>query len=697
MEIYALVGSTIFEADKIDDISGLFATSPVDNQIAQDTIKLSVYVDADDNFTPAINDEVMIYGVQQEPYSIDIFGSIQYVQKIEELPYFGSDLKKVTITATNVMGIIAKQTHKGGIYPKPDGTEVTVGEILEEIFGDYYYNVDVDSAIENTVAKGWLPYGNSLDNLRKLLFPYGAIIKYEYGFTRITYGVPTTSKVIPAAKTYDEGATISTSHASRISVVEHNYIARTNASWEYPLQYEAGDQRTSGVQTVVFGKPVCQIETSGTAFTVIEQGANFITVNVADGTDAGYVRIKPYTDVTATKSSDTGATDGDGSEITADCTMVSWLNSDNLLGRLAAFYGFHKEVQIAFAYTKEEVGDRIDFYDAHGDVQTGYIAQLKIDPSPGTTKCTAVVVTNWQPGRLGNLYNHYIAYLGMKVRDGSIQEKYLKIQDGVPLEFTPGETSLPLQAAGKQVRIEIINGGEGGTGGEDGQAGGDQYSSSTSALGGEGGDGDIPGNPGKHRSITLTSCPASAVIDPGYNGIGSTKHRRGEASHDPVPSKAATITINGQTYSSADAAATSGIISNIITGQRLCIPGSAGHRGGKGGRGYSESGHVYRYAMDGESVETDAGIFAGGSAAYSMGGGGAADGKPGEAPTRTKAGKGATPAAPATFAWEQIGWGGSGGSGGGGGGGGVDNHPGGDAGSGMRGQDGGPGAIIIYW
>ena len=604
-----------------------------------------------------------------------------YVRKVSR---YGQQLYE--IDSISAIGMLIHQTHVGGVYQA-----VQVGDLIDEIMQGTGISYQVSSAVANTPVSGWLPYGNKRDNLQQILFAVGANIRKENGVVNFLYYAPTEAIPISDRKISLGGKNSYESPASQIILTEHSFFVNPSAVAEEVFSGAVDD----GI--VVFNDPVDPSTIQGSGFTIHDSGANYAHV-----TGSGTITAKKYTHQTTDLSWSNSSLGEERTLTYKNNTLVTALNSVNVLNRLKKYYADSREIDMTFSVETEKCGDYITFNDAYYEERQGFIRQLNISCS-GRNKGVAKVITDWYPSDTGSAFTGYELF----------QES-----------GTINVSSLHPEAVGKPARLVLMGGFEGGSSGTAGENGtGNSYSEGATYIepgqGGEsGGAGGNGGNRVKVKTIDIASMPTSfSISEVGVGGPGGTRSTTSTSNIGSLGGDTS-VTVGGSTYSTADSDASensSGFI-NIIDGTFYNYPGKAGYsntaKGGDGvrdaagkrGGSFSAMGQTWLGGKQGKASHPGGSTFfggGGGAAAFGMEGGEGGDGAVGRAGS---GGIGATPSIPNQASFGHCGDGGHGGGAGGGAGGGyvypgtgVSTSGGGRGGYGSAGGQGSNGGVLWYF
>lgn len=597
------------------------------------------------------------------------------------------------IESKSGMGLLVHQTHVGGVYQAEPA-----GNIIEDIMANSGVPYDViDSAVANTPVSGWLPYGNKRDNLQQILFAIGANVrKGANGNVQFVYYKPEEAKSISDRIITRGGEDKHIAPATKIVLTEHAYFAGASSEYETVFTHNG----TSADHAVaVFDGPVIPSSIRGKSGSTIvidpdDYGANYCVYS-----GSGEIEAIRYTHTTTDLIWEGELLDEENTKTYRDATLITALNSRNVLNRLKKYYVDANQYDMSFSVTTEKPGDYITFSDAFNRQRSGFIKKLNVYLS-GRNKGVAEIMTEWYPSDTGSTFVRYELYQ------------------------SEGTITVPPEAVGKPARLVLMGGFKGGSSGTAGESGTGNSASASSPYyyvnpgtggqtGGEGGDGGLGV---MILTIDIPSMPSSFSIDEiGAGGAGGARVTTyGADSNEGSLGGDTEITISGTTYSTADEDAeenTSGF-ANIIDGTFYNYPGKDGYTCDSVGG----DGHKDRFGDRGGSFmswtggKQGKGWNYGWSTTYGGGGGGAAYGANGleggdaSQGSSGSGGNGATSVTPGQASFGHCGDGGHGGAPGGGAGGGYIYYgaawypsSGGRGGNGSAGGQGSNGGVLAYY
>lgn len=489
-------------------------------------------------------------------YEDDTFFKRFYVTEALPLRLNRDGSVVIQLKAISFIGLTVYMSHNGGIY-----SNSTVGAVMAEILGAtknntkstttlYWYDIGdlhytIDATVAKTRADGYLPITDrsrtARDNIRDVCFGYGiSVLQTSDGSVHFTFSQPVDVINIPDEEIYSGDAYSRHQALTAVKVIANTY---RQYSGEDAIILWEGVQTVSGSK-VIFDEPCWGLYSSqeggADTITIEESGVNYAIIS-GSGTLYGI----PYLHTQEEFSKTIGA--GVENVKTASCGMVTLLNYQNVLERMANYYGNAREVSASFV-VKDGVstGSLVSFNDPLRRAKTGYINELAFVMS-GIVKGDAKVTANWLPSDVGNNFTMSQVLTGTGTWSKAAAEALV-------------DHSIDL------VRIDLIGGGSGGDPGEDGEAG-------STGKGGKGGNAGSGGLAGKVFSVTLEGdqIPASLTFSCGAAG------------QPGAAGGASTITANGSTYSSDAGVRTPAGYMDLIDGTVRATLGPDGIAGGRGG------------------------------------------------------------------------------------------------------------------
>lgn len=537
---------TIRSRDKKNAPADFLYSSDDEQLISADDIPLEAiildYSDVDFSETQPFDKVELRHGNTLE--------GVYYVKSVERIGHGGG----WSFVCVSSMGVIDNQKHNGGIY---SGT--TAGTIIAELMGAQSYSIDGELAA--TTMYGWLPKtDHARDNLRQVLFACGgSILKDANGYPYITYNLPTTMTTKTVREVYAGSSRDELAPATTVRLIEHTFFASATPPAE--VLYEAASGTAVSDYEVVFDKPYHTLVASG--LTINSSGANWANIS-GTGTLTGI----PYVHVQRVKEKATGATGEPSIVAVENATLVSQLNSEMALARLAAYYGQKEEIS-AEVLTDIRPGNMLKIPDPNDFSKTvkGYVKSATRTYS-STVKSSLKLTQGWAPGNVGNAYDSYFILTAADISSGT--------------------WTVPNELRGKRALITLFSGAQGGSGGWDGEDGHSGHTFSPSVVtrgyggaGGLGGQPGTPGGPGRYLVIDIASLANSYSVSIGAGGAGGS---RGNTSTPPTDGVIGGDTTFG-TYTTAAGNVLEGAYVNLIDGDVYGEAGDEGYAGAPGGSG----------------------------------------------------------------------------------------------------------------
>ena len=634
------------------------------------------------------------------------------------------------ITCTSGIGLLDVKMHPGGLYQNKNMVDL-INDILGGAVG-WIPNQDLD----RVTITGHLPYDTARNNLHRVLFATGAIVRTAYGIFERDYLIGFPMQVgadIPPSAMALQGSVQYQLPANAVEVTEHAFFETANEPTE--TLYESSEPVSNLL--VLFDKPIVVASMTATAsLTVNESHVNYAVVS-GYGTLTG----KPYTHTTQIRRM-TNNEVGNAERVKrcTDNELVNSLNSYNVAKRMLSYFGKTKTVKAKVLLGENfhmlRAGQLYNFINPYGEVASGYLTkQDALVTSIVGSQCS--FVTGYLPDANGNTFTQRL----------TIDASYIATH-GATWTVPQGTT---------YIRLVLIGAGSGGQGGTDGENGAglsemtethqvteyditDAYTyANANQRKPKGGNGGTAGASGKVLVVEIAVTPGQTItFTLGQAGAGGA---RGGSAGGAGMHTTATIQDVG-TYDSDNGSQTIGYV-EPFSGEVYASPGANGVAGGDGGQtdtvdllGASGAAGLpgeavgnYRGGVGGEGLRYDysnpvlldvsylrSSGGAGGGAAYGANGGnGGSATRSGTTPQETwrtttgKGGDGANAIAPSKGAY---GSGGAGGHGGGAGGnaGGMNAYctnslleytitigAAGIGGHGTAGAPGGDGAALIYF
>lgn len=535
---------------------------------------------------------------------------------------------------------------------------------------------------------GWIPAGTRREALHQILFSQGInMIRSADGEILFTALSDSVSGEILDDNLYSNGSEERLQQAKTISVTEHTF---STPSGDPEVLFDNSQATLTDGEYIAYFRnaPVYGTPTVSGTIRIVNYNCNAAVV-----TGRGIITGTPYVH-SENVISYTNGNVSDGADVSvADATLVSSLNSDNVMNRLKAYYCADvRKTDVGIRFNGERCGAVYSFTSPLLQRVSAFLTRYTSRAS-SFVKSDCEFIRGYVSQKSGGYTSFAIVPYGSTFT--------------VPEEVK--------QQASPTIRLNIIgtggNGSYGGNGSEGDYAERTSSWPSGSAKGGAGGTGGNGGIGGKILtvSIDVSNVDTVSVEQSGKNTIVKTYNGSTLAN----------------TYSSASGSSQDAGFVNAFTGVAYALPGNKGIDGGFGGEGgWVRSGGQLVKGTNGEDV----GIYHGGLTLqgldyweyyiwYTVGGGGGAsatdDGRDAYQNFNyqyTYGGDGADGGDPAETT-PVYGCGGNGGNGGGGGGGAgvrvaqygeggiveTNSQTPGRGGEGGPGGEGYPGCLIIYY
>ena len=583
-------------------------------------IEVSVlsYLGVDFSQCASYSDIVLVY------HGDELLGKY-YVESVKRVGRNGG----FAFTCVSMMGVLDQREHAGGIY-----VSELAGDIIADIMGDLPYSID--AVLANTALTGWLPYAqrstnhiSARDNLEQVLFACGASVMRDANMDlEFSYNLPQTMTSFSLyGQVYAGSSRDNLAPVTLVKLTEHSFFA--SGSVPDTVLYEDSGGTVLDHYKIIFDGPYHTLTWTGAS--IDESGANYAVLS-----GSGVLTGKPYVHVQRVRNKSTGAA-GETKEIAITAaTLVSAINSDSALDRLASFYAQEQEISAEILTNLERPGSLIELPDPNDWSQTvsGYVKSM--DRSYSTTVKSKVKLTQgWHPGNVGNSFDSSLI-----VRKSDV---------------AGGTWNVPAELQGKKALVVLFGGAQGGQGGWYGSGGerndGSGPNSATAytcktyrsseapVMGGlgplghglDGGPGGQGGGIGKMLALNIASLAASYSVAMGTGGSGGTG---GTVSRTISTSNVITLTKVDPTdgsygtdstfdsYSTSAGTLVDGSYVDLTDGTVIAGKGQQGTKGGKGGdggvsiAGFKDNNSTYDYSVAGRGKAGEGvGTYSGGSPA----------------------------------------------------------------------------------
>lgn len=509
------------------------------------------------------------YGTKVHFISSGIDAGEYFVKNVERI-----GRTQYRINSISAIGLMDRQIHKGGIY-----TGESFSTVVAEILGSQYsYTIDSDVAAQKVY--GWLPYASKRRNLHQLCMAYGVqIIKQEYSgkmqFTFLKASDNDELQTIPKERLFFGGSVNYNEPASHIEVVEHGYHYMSSVEDETLL-----DNTADYVDhiMVVFDRPIYSDsihQAEGSNLTIHQKATNYAVVS-----GVGQLLGKPYIHTTKVISRENPDDVVEKNVRVEEATLVTMVNGDNVLDRLAQYYFNSMVVTQDIVVNEEKCGGRYRLWNSYQEAMVGFIMRMSTNYS-SFRRAQCEIIENYIPVGWGAAYTH---------------RQEIALTNGA-------NVSWPIPDGVTRVRVVLIGYGDDGADGEPG-ADGLYAEGPTPPEAGAGGAGGLHGAGAKVYGQTLSTSGISELILTSVN-------------------RASRCAAGTQLITSADGASSDTGYYDEMSGQIYALPGVDGMPGGKGGRGgiwktlkwdsqVADSDLTFREPENGEDVTYDGITYTGG-------------------------------------------------------------------------------------
>jgi hypothetical protein len=452
------------------------------------------------------------------------------------------------------------------------------------------------------------------------MFPYGvSLINNLDGSIDFTYNLPETTTPIPDTDVGKGGRSITPPTITNVSVTEHSYYQASGTEAEVLFDGSGVDSVGALIEFDEACYDLTATPQSGYTFVIDESNCNYAKV-----TGRGVLTGKRYAHNTVTLTMATGGTGVDSDIAYSDMLLVSSLNSENTIKRLANYYGNATFIERLIPMEKRTCGELVNIKAPFSKDYVNAFVQTLNPVFSGTLFGKARLVANWTPKYIGDDYDSYLI---------------IKATDLVNGTWTP-----PAELVGKSAKITLFSGAQGGQGGYAGEDAGEtygdfghwerfsmseypfsyfvligdtQYSPQKGGKGGKGGQGGKSASKIIEAKITIA---ASHSVSFGAGGTGGTG---GTTSTPPTEGQLGAHS-TFDTLDTDNGVDFEGSYVNLITGETIAEQGAEGERGGDGGEGgrssalelFNSRAEAEQFVwngdgQNGESIGEDAGGTAG--------------------------------------------------------------------------------------
>ena len=507
------------------------------------------------------------YGTRITFFTDDVIVGEFFCKRVERT---GKNTYK--LNAMSAIGLMDKQYHMGNIY-----TGQLFPAVLAEILGnEYEYEIDSNTSIATQRVFGWLPYSTRRRNLHQLMVAYGVnLVKNELGKMKFTYLDESDPIPINDAQVFSGGSVRYDEPASRVEVTEHTF--RYDSRVEEETIWDNTQDDVADHTLVTFDKPIYPESVHGTDGDIT---IHSIGVNYAYISGLGVLVGKPYLHTTKVVSADNESAVDEKIVKIEEATLVTLMNSENVLERLSQYYFNATMVKQDIVNEGEKAGGRYVTHNVFGEPVIGFISKMSTRVT-SFKRSSCEIIQGYVPSGAGvNYPNRHIVPLNTNASS----------QWTIP--------SAVFQKDKPLIRVVLIGFGEDGTRGEDGESG-TVADSMEIGHGGAGGSGGKGGKGGKIFSVTL-------------DVTGFTKLNFSNSGKNSIM----TTTPSSSSYSSANGASLYAGFYDPYDGTVYALPGMDGVSGGNGGDSEVKSYHSMTFpnkAKPGEGVTYNSISYTGGS------------------------------------------------------------------------------------
>ena len=535
-----------FENVEIESLSGEIGVDIIGGDLTYDILKIVV------NYTSNYQEDLrtLPYGTPVWFYEGNLLKYKHYIKDVER-----AEKSKYIINTISALGILSKQYHKGGVY-----TGQTFSSVISEIIGSsvpYSFSEEVGE----TKLYGYLPYDTKMKNLHQIMFAENISISKDsngdilFVFIRDT----DTETEIPQNRIFVKGNIKYPTIATTVELTEHSY--QYVDTLERITLVDNTDSSPATGQIFFFDNAPIYVPSlqASEGLSIVEAGVNYAALR-----GQGILTGIPYYDKT-TSVSRSNSSDGEPyTKKISNITMVSAINSENVIERLVSYYSSQKKITADIKLSGEKCGGIYTFVDKFDENVRAFLTKMKINVS-SFIKATGEFITGYIPSTFGNNYTNYI-------------------------EVTE-PCDLVVPEGCKLLKLIVIGGGDGGSSGlkpEPAEIPDGQIESATPQKGGEAG---VPGESGKIREVTIVNpAPGNYSCRIGMHGVGGAICFSYESRNEGTAGTDSSVTTpSGTVYSSSDSSAYRSKygIPNIFTGKLFGRKGKDGVKGGDGGSGAS--------------------------------------------------------------------------------------------------------------
>lgn len=571
-----------------------------------------------DTFSPSVRYE--FNNIINLPYGTPVW----YVRENETLRFYLEQIERVSndvyaLICVSIIGLFDSQYHEGGVYTG----ERTV-DLIADIFGGTvgtasggYYpitggveDIEVSVAVGDVKTYGYLPYDTKRNNLHQILFATGASLTRSDENIRFVFLDSLTAQTIPRERIYIGNSVKYDATATGVEITEHSFQWVYNA--EPSEQYNNLDAYAEPADhtLVVFSAPIKVDTAVADGLTVHEIGQNYAIVS-----GNGTLSAIPYVHLTRRVLRELDTSAPRNIKSVTDCTLISAMNSENVIERLFAFYTQAFVQNASVVAEDESTGRQYSFRNEFDEDVSGILSEMSFNET-SIVKADGTFILGYTPSYFGNNYNNHLLLTGSGT---------WYVPDSVRQSEMP------------YIRFAIVGGGNGGNGGEGGEAGRGSYDSTGhqswtgngGGKGGKGGKAGAAGTAGKVLSVTKldVSNVHHITYSCGTGGSGGIAGRGGEDGDEPIAAgvggigSATTLQLFNNnsvligSYSSANGYLLPSGIIDLVQNNVFALNGIDGVDGANGGSGGAAA--IGASGEDGEDVEFNGVRYTGGDGSIS--------------------------------------------------------------------------------
>lgn len=420
------------------------------------------------------------------------------------------------------------------------------------------YERAVDSLIwqdgvDALTFSGWIPAGTKRETLHQILFALNLnLYKSENGdmiIGRLPSGV---SKTISNDEIYDSGSTEDVKKPKQIELTENAYTTPSQASETKTVFDNSAITTPEGKYIAEFsGAPIYGTPV-GSGLTIYEYNANAALVS-----GKGTISAKTYTRSTRVITEQVSSRpDGDTVSV-SDATLVTFLNSENVMEKLLAYYANNAyRIKNAIVGNGELVGRKYTLKTPFDETEDAYLVSANVVGS-SIAKLNCEFLTGYTPVSSGGTYNNVIVI--------------------------SQNQSWTAPAGTEKIHVVLIGGGSGGESGYAGEDGSTSNEGENTSPA-KGGNYGANGANGKIYSFDVTNPSGTYTIYCGSGGNGGAYSESHEQNNPGTSGEPTTFSGNGVNETSASGSVSADGYTDPMTGNVYAAPMPTwNEESGKGG------------------------------------------------------------------------------------------------------------------